>query len=589
MASYTAPLADFRFVLDAFLDIDSHLEQLFPPEQVSRDLIDSVLEEAARFAETELVPLNAVGDIEGCTLLSDGSVRTPSGFKQAYARLAAGGWLGLGASAEHGGTPMPVFVNLLVSEIFAAANISFADYVGLSMSGANLIQRSAPAPLRASYVPRIIRGEWAATMCMTEPHCGTDIGLLRTRATPRTDGTFGISGTKIFISGGDHDLTDNIAHLVLARLSDAPPGVKGVSLFLVPKFLPLSDGNLGTRNAVHALRIEHKMGYAGSATCQMEFANATGWLLGEPNRGLRELFPMINETRLLVALQGTATTEAAYQIASRYAQERLQGRAPGGARYPDRPADPLIVHPDVRRMLLAARAFVEGSRALVAWIGLQLDIARCHPHDPVRKRAQRQVAMLVPVVKATFTDLGFESCNLCLQVLGGHGYVRDNGIEQLVRDVRIAPIQEGANAVQALDLVFRKLAGDPAAFRDLLAMIEGELAKARACREIADLSECVQRLTPLLSDAAARLIAQAANAPDVAACGATDFQRAFGLYVLAWAWVRLAHAACIRHTDNRRAKLVLARFFIERMLPHATVHLANTRADAATILEWEGA
>ena len=443
MQTYTAPLRDMRFVLHELHPLQN---PEFPP-----DLLDSILEEAAKFCTEMLLPLNAAGDAEGCHF-ENGVVRTPAGFRAAYSAYAEAGWGALNASPEYGGQGLPEAMAKMVEEMVSACNLSFGLYPGLTHGAYLALESHGSEALKNLYLPKMVSGEWAGTMCLTEPHCGTDLGLLRTKAVPQEDGSYKLTGSKIFISAGEHDLTDNIIHLVLARLPDAPPGVKGISLFVVPKFLPDAAGNSGPRNGVSCAAIEHKMGIKASATCQMNFDDAIGWLVGPPHKGLQAMFVMMNSERLSVGTQGLGIGEAAYQAAVAYAHDRLQGRSLAGAKYPDKPADPIIVHPDVRRMLLTMRAYNEGCRALGVWVAKALDEAGQGSED-----ASDFVALMTPIVKALFTDLGFESANLAVQTYGGHGYIRDHGVEQYVRDARNAMIYEGTNGVQALDLVGRKL------------------------------------------------------------------------------------------------------------------------------------
>jgi len=458
MLTYTAPLRDMRFVLHELHD-SAGLSQLPGFEEITPDLMDTILDEAARFISATLLPLNASGDAEGCHY-ENGVVRTPKGFKEAYQAFVGGGWGALNADPAYGGQGLPECLGKLVEEMTCASNLAFGLYPGLSHGAYLALESHGSEALKSLYLPKLAAGSWSGTMCLTEAHCGTDLGLLRTKAVPQPDGSFAISGAKIFISAGEHDLTENIVHLVLARLPDAPAGVKGISLFVVPKFLPNTDGSVGRRNGVLCGGIEHKLGIKASATCQINFDAATGWLVGEPHKGMRAMFVMMNSERLSVGIQGLGVGEAAYQSAAAYARERLQGRSLSGAKRPDKPADPIIVHPDVRRMLMTMRAYNEGCRALGVWVANSLDrMERCT--DPAEREAAADfIGLLTPVVKALFTDLGFESTNLALQAHGGHGYIVEHGIEQLMRDARITMIYEGTNGVQALDLVGRKLPAD---------------------------------------------------------------------------------------------------------------------------------
>jgi butyryl-CoA dehydrogenase len=426
-------------------------------EDFSDDVVDAVLAEAAKLSETVLGPLNRSGDEQGCEF-ENGVVRTPDGFKEAYDQFTAGGWTALGGDPEFGGQNVPQSIGLLISEMNSSANLAFTMYPGLSHGAYHALHQWGSGELKSRYLPKLVDGSWSGTMCLTEPHCGTDLGLIRTRAEPSVIGSgYSITGTKIFISAGEHDLTENILHLVLARLPDAPEGVAGISLFLVPKFLPKDDGSLGERNGVACGAIEHKMGIKASSTCVMNFDAATGFLVGAPHKGMRAMFTMMNAARLAVGVQGLSIAEASYQGAVAYARDRLQGRALSGAQSPELPADSILVHPDVRRLLLGMRANIEGGRALVAWVAHELDVSE-RDADPARRAAADElVSLLTPVVKAHLTDVGSECANAGVQVLGGHGYIREHGMEQFIRDARICQIYEGTNGVQAMDLVGRKL------------------------------------------------------------------------------------------------------------------------------------
>ena len=455
MQTYKAPLRDMRFLLHEVFG-GTALASRPGEESLAPDLVDSILEEAGRFVEEVLAPLNAAGDEEGCHY-ENGVVRTPKGFKAAYGLFREGGWTALACDPEYGGQGLPECVNKLVEEMICSANLSFSLYPGLSRGAYQALRDHGTEELKRRFLPKLASGVWSGTMCLTEPHCGTDLGMLRTRAVPQEDGSYLLSGNKIFISAGEHDLTENIIHLVLARLPDAPAGSRGISLFLVPKFLPDEQDRPSARNGVLCTAIEHKMGIKASATCQLTFENAKGWLVGAPHRGLAAMFTMMNSERLSVGIQGLAIGEAAYQSAVAYARERIQGRSLSGVKNPDQPADPIIVHPDVRRMLLTMRAYAEGCRALGLWVAQALDTIERSAEPAAREKAEDFTALMTPIVKALFTDLGFEAANLAVQVYGGHGYIRDHGVEQYVRDARIAMIYEGTNGIQALDLVGRKL------------------------------------------------------------------------------------------------------------------------------------
>ncbi len=456
MLTYRAPLEEYRFVLHELFDYDGVVASLPGYEEGTSDLADAVIEECAKFCENELMPLYQSGDAEGCTF-ENGEVRTPKGFKQAYDAFVEAGWPGLAASTEYGGQGLPKTLQLMLDELVCSTNLSFGIYPGLSHGAYNAIELHGTDDQKALYLPKIAEGTWSGTMCLTEPQCGTDLGLIRTKAEPRDDDAYAITGTKVFISAGEHDLTENIIHLVLARLPDAPPGIKGISLFIVPKFLPNGSSGPGPRNAVECGAIEHKMGIHASSTCVMNFDGAAGFLIGEKHKGMRCMFTMMNAARLAVSMQGLGLAETAYQSAVAYARDRVQGRALKGAKYPDKPADPIIVHPDVRRTLMSMRACNEAARALAIWLAMALDKSERHPDAEKRQEADDLVALLTPVVKAYFTDHGFDATNAAVQIHGGHGYIREHGMEQLVRDARIAQLYEGANGIQGLDLVGRKM------------------------------------------------------------------------------------------------------------------------------------
>jgi alkylation response protein AidB-like acyl-CoA dehydrogenase len=593
MTTYSAPLRDMRFVLHELLDV-GQLAALPGYEEATPDLIDAVLEEGAKLAENVLFPLNRPGDEAGCSF-ENGVVRTPQGFKDAYDQFAQAGWIGLAADPAFGGQGLPAVVKVAVDEMVCSANLSFGTYPGLSGGAYKAIEHHADEALKALYLPRLVDGSWSGTMCLTEPQCGTDLGLIRTRAEPRDDGSCAISGTKIFISAGEHDLTENIVHLVLARLPDAPAGIKGISLFLVPKFLP-RDGAPGPRNGVRCGGLEHKMGIKASATCVMNFDGATGWLIGEPHRGMRAMFTMMNEARLEVGVQGLGVAETAYQSAVAYARERLQGRALSGAKQPDQPADPILVHPDVRRMLLTMRAFSEGARAMAYWIGMTVDRARRDPEPEARKAAEDLVALMTPILKAYFTDQGSACANLGVQVMGGHGYIREWGMEQLVRDARITQLYEGANGIQALDLVGRKL---PAHFGRLLrsffhpvmAFVERHQTDAELAEFVLPLAKAFARLQHITLHVAQ----QGMRDPNEAGAASSDYLRLFALVAMAYLWARMAEIARRRLAEGTgerafyQAKLDTARFFMAKVLPENGALFAQIMAGSAPLMQFEDA
>ncbi|HRJ59868.1 MAG TPA: acyl-CoA dehydrogenase C-terminal domain-containing protein [Azospirillaceae bacterium] len=592
MAAYAAPLREMRFVYQELFDFDA-VQALPGLEEVSADLVDTVLEEAAKICQEVLHPLNRSGDEEGCHF-ENGVVRTPAGFKEAYKLFAEGGWTSLNCDPEYGGQGMPKLVNSLVEEMICSANLSFGMYPGLTHGAYTALHGYASDELKALYLPKMVSGEWTGAMCLTEPHCGTDLGLLRTKAIPQADGSYKVTGTKIFISAGEHDMADNIIHLVLARLPDAPKGVKGISLFLVPKFLPDADGNAGPRNGVACGAIEHKMGIKASATCVMNFDDATGWLVGEPNKGMRAMFAMMNEERIAVGMQGLGLAEASYQGAVTYARERLQGRSLTGTKRPDLAADPLLVHPDVRRMLLTQRALNEGGRALAAWVSREHDMATYHPDPAKRQEAEDFVALMTPIVKAFLTDNGFEATNLGVQVFGGHGYIREHGMEQYVRDARIAQIYEGANGVQALDLVGRKLPAHMGRylrrfFHPVFEFIETRQEDESLAEFVGPLAKAFGRL----QQATALVARKGMSNPDEAGAASVEYLHLFGYVAFAYLWARSAEIALKKadadETGFYKAKLATARFFMARILPRTSALFAALSAGNETLAAFDDA
>jgi 3-(methylsulfanyl)propanoyl-CoA dehydrogenase len=594
MTVYRAPQRDMRFVLHELLGVEQ-LAQLPGYEEVSGELIDQVIEEGAKLCEGVLFPINRAGD-RGC-VYENGVVRTPDGFKDAYDAFVAGGWTGLAADPEYGGQGLPKTLKCVVDEMVCSANLAFSTYPGLSGGAYHAISLHADAELKARYLPKLAEGRWSGTMCLTEPQCGTDLGLIRTRAEPNGDGSHALTGTKIFISAGEHDLSENIVHLVLARLPDAPKGIKGISLFLVPKFLPKDDGEAGPRNGVMCAGIEHKMGLAGSATCVMNFDAATGWLLGEPHRGMRAMFTMMNDARLEVGIQGLGVAETAHQSAVAYARERLQGRALTGAKQPERPADPILVHPDVRRMLLTMRALTEGERALAYWIGMAIDRAARDPDPLARQATEDLVALMTPIVKAYFTDQGSACTNLGVQVMGGHGYIREWGMEQLVRDARITQLYEGANGIQALDLVGRKLPAHYGRclrtfFHPVMAFIEQHQADAALAEFVLPLAKAFARLQQITLHVAQTGLRN----PDEAGAASSDYLRLFALVAMAYIWARMAQVAQSRlaavadgESSFYAAKIRTARFFMTKLLPESSARFAQIMAGAAPVMEFQDA
>ena len=591
MATYQAPLRDMRFVLHELLGAEREFAALPGFEETTRDLIDPVLEEAAKLCENVMFPLLRVGDQEGC-IFEDGEVRTPTGFREAYRAYVEGGWGGLTCNPEFGGQGLPHTLSVFVEEMLQSSNMALALYAGLTHGACIAIDKHASEDLRRRYLPKLVDGTWSGVMCLTESHCGTDLGLLRTRAEPADDGSYRVTGTKIFITGGEQDLSENIVHLVLARLPDSPAGVKGISMLLVPKFLAEEDGSRGERNAVSCGSIEHKMGIRAASTCVMNYDGATGYLIGEPHRGLRAMFSMMNYERLMVGQQGLSLAEVAYQSAAAYARERLQGRSLKGPVAPDLPADPIIVHPDVRRMLLTARAYNEAARALLAWVSLQVDRSTHHPDPAAREAADDVVSLFTPVIKAFFTDYGFESCNLCQQVFGGHGYISEWGMEQLVRDARIAQIYEGANGIHALDLAGRKLSMNGGrAIQAYMKSVSDFVAERRGNPDLDEFVEPLQAALERLAQATRWLNEAAREDPDEIGAASYDYLRLLALVAFGRMWAQSAEIALANqegdNTGFYRAKLATARFFVRRLLPNTASLLATLSAGADAVMELE--
>ena len=596
--SYTPPLRDMKFVLHELLNVTDELKMLPAHAEVDAATIDAVLEEGGKFAAEVLAPINQSGDREGCVHDRETrSVRTPAGYKEAYAKYVEGGWPALAADAEFGGQGLPHIVNQAFYEMLNSANQAWTMYPGLSHGAYECLHAHGTPEQQRTYLPKIVSGEWTGTMCLTEPHCGTDLGLLRTKAEPviggEADGTYRITGSKIFISAGEHDMAPNIVHLVLARLPDAPPGSKGISLFVVPKFLVNADGSPGARNGIFAAGIEHKMGINGSATCQLVLENAVGTLVGEPHKGLSAMFVMMNAARIGVGMQGLGLTEVAYQNAVAYAKDRLQMRSLSGTKAPDKPADPIIVHPDVRKMLLTARAYAEGGRALAMWTTLQIDKALNTDDEDERKECEDLVALITPIVKAFLTDNAWIATSHCMQVFGGHGYVKEWGMEQYVRDARINMIYEGTNTIQALDLLGRKVLGDNGAklkkFGKLVTEFIEDNGTDEAMQEfvnpLADLGDKVTKLTTELG-------MKAFQNHDEVGGAAVDYLRVCGHLVFAYFWARMAKIALAKKDSGDpfyTAKLHTARFYFAKLLPETAGLIRTARSGVAPLLAMDEA
>ena len=590
MPTYSAPTKDLQFLLHDVLNVAA--SDIPGYDELERDFTGAILDEAGKLASEVLAPLNTVGDAQGCTL-ENGVVRTPDGFKDAYDQMRAGGWMGLDMDPDYGGQGMPYLIGSAVGEMFVSANMAFNMYQGLTHGAASAIHAHGTDQQKATYLPQMIEGSWTGTMNLTEPHAGTDLGLMRSKAEPQDDGSYKISGTKIFISAGEHDLADNIVHLVLAKIAGAPEGIKGVSLFIVPKFLVNDDGSLGDRNGVSCGKLEEKMGIHGNSTCVMNYDGATGYLLGEAHKGMRAMFTMMNEARLGVGLQGYAQAAVAYQNAVIYATERLQGRDVTGAKNPDGPADPIIVHPDIRRNLMEQKSFVEGARAFTMW-GAHL-IDRAHRKDDAA--ADGLISLLTPVIKGFQTDKGFEMAVQAQQVYGGHGYIEETGMSQFARDARIAMIYEGANGVQALDLVGRKLSQDGGkhvmAFFDLVkSFIKDNEANAELKSGFLD---PLKTASKDLQAAGMYFMAEGMKNPNNALAGSYDFMHLFGHVCLGLMWAKMARASYAALDDGTtdgafyQAKLATGRFYMTRQLPATAMHLARIQSGADPVMALDAA
>jgi len=594
MADYSAPLRDMQFVLKEVFEVGKLWESLPKVQKtIDIDTAEAILEEAAKISGHLLAPLNRSGDEEGCQW-NDGVVTTPKGFKEAYQTFIEGGWCGLAGNPEFGGMGMPKMIGAQIEEMIQAANISFGLYPMLTAGACLAIDYHATDELKEKYLPNMYAGVWAGSMCLTESHSGTDLGIIRTKAEPQADGSYSVTGTKIFITGGEHDLSDNIIHLVLAKLPDAPAGPKGISLFLVPKILTNDDGSLGDRNAVSCGSIEHKMGIKASATCVMNFDGAKGWLVGELNKGLACMFTMMNYERLGVGVQGLAAADRSYQNAVEYARDRIQGRSPSGVVETDKVADPIIVHPDVRRMLMNIRAMNEGSRAFSTYVAKYLDIAKFTENEAEKEHADAMVALLTPVAKAFLTDRGLESTVHGQQVFGGHGYIREWGQEQLVRDVRIAQIYEGANGIQALDLMGRKVAANGGKFFELFANDVAEFIEVN--RDQADMQEFIEPLAgsiERLSDVTEYVLEAAAKDSNVLGAASVEYLDLFGYVAFAYMWALMAKVAGKKVTEDTSgfydAKQKTARYYFSRILPKAIslVESIKSGSDAMMALNVE--
>ncbi|USG61789.1 acyl-CoA dehydrogenase C-terminal domain-containing protein [Sneathiella marina] len=590
MPIYNAPVKDIKFVLNDLLGVDK-MTNMPGFEDATPDMVDAILTEGAKLMSEVIQPLNQVGDSEGCTW-NDGDVKTPTGFKEAYDEYRQAGWMGLDADPDYGGQGLPHVIGIAFAEMMSSANMAFGMYPGLTHGAYASIHRHGTDEQKQTWLPKMVTGDWTGTMNLTEPHCGTDLGLMRTKAVPQEDGSYKVSGTKIFISAGEHDMSDNIVHLVLAKIPGGPEGIKGVSLFIVPKFILDADGNPGDRNGVACGSIEHKMGIHGNSTCVMNYDDATGYLLGDAHKGMRAMFTMMNAARLGVGIQGLSQAEVAYQNAVVYAKDRLQGRSISGVKAPEKAADPIIVHPDIRRNLMMIRAFTEGARALGLWAGLQVDMVEKHPEADGRKAADEALGLLTPVIKAYFTDMGFDLAATAMQCFGGHGYIHEWGMEQFVRDARITQIYEGANGVQALDLVGRKLPQNLGRnLRQFFHPVDAFIQENMMDPEMKDYVMPLAKAFAKLQQGTALLGEKGMKNPDEAGAASTEYLRMFGLVALGFMWAQMAKIAkqkLAEGTDDPQffeTKLVTARFFFERMIPDVSSLLVKMSAGSNTMME----
>ncbi|SLN29022.1 acyl-CoA dehydrogenase C-terminal domain-containing protein [Oceanibacterium hippocampi] len=589
MPIYEAPVKDIRFVLNDLIGVQKYAN-LPHFSEATPDVIDAILEEGGKFLSEVIQPLNQVGDHEGCTW-KDGEVTTPTGFKDAYKAYCEAGWGTLSSDPDYGGQGLPHYLGIVFAEMMSSANLAFGMYPGLSHGAYEALRQHGTDEQKAMFLPKLVSGEWTGTMNLTEPHCGTDLGLMRTKAEPNDDGTYRVSGTKIFISAGEHDLAENIIHLVLAKIPGGPEGIKGVSLFLVPKFRIEADGSLGDRNGVSCGSIEEKMGIHGNSTCVLNYDNAIGYLIGEPHRGMRAMFTMMNAARIGVGMQGLGIAEVAYQNAVVYARERIQGRSISGVKAPEQAADPIIVHPDVRRMLLQIRAFTEGSRAFALWAGVSLDLAESASDASERRDAEDFLALVTPVLKSFLTDGGFEAANLAMQCYGGHGYIREWGMEQFVRDARITQIYEGANGVQALDLVGRKLSANMGrSLRQFFHPVDRFLQENMGDPEMKDVVMPLAKAFAHLQQGTLWIAENGLKNPDNAGAASSDYLKLFGLVALGFMWgrtVKVAREKLANGADDPpflETKLATARFFFARMLPETSSLVAKINAGADSLM-----
>jgi alkylation response protein AidB-like acyl-CoA dehydrogenase len=592
MPSYTPPLRDMQFVIHEVFNVVDELKQIPKHADIDADTINAVLEEGGKFAAEVTFPLNASGDAEGCTLdNTTHAVTTPKGFKEAYAQYVEGGWAALGCDPEYGGQGLPFVVNTLFYEMLNSANQAWTMYPGLTHGAYAALEAHGTPEQKATYLPKMTSGEWTGTMCLTEPHCGTDLGLMRTKAEPQADGTYKITGNKIFISAGEHDMAENIIHLVLARLPDAPPGIKGISLFIVPKFHVNKDGSVGERNGIYCSGLEHKMGIKASATCQMTLEGAVGTMVGQPNKGMQGMFVMMNAARLGVGNQSLGLTEVAYQNALAYAKDRIQMRSLTGPKAKDQPADPIIVHPDVRKMLLTAKAYAEGGRALEAFCAMLLEKEHHHPDEKVRKDSGDLLALLTPIAKAFLTDNGHIATNACMQVFGGHGFIKEWGMEQYVRDNRINMIYEGTNTIQSLDLLGRKvLSNNGATLRKFGKLVAQLVAEEGVNEKMAEFVNPIAYLGDQMTKFTTEIGFKGFQNPDEVGAAAVDYLRVMGHLVFGYFFARMAQVALRKIAEGNQdpfyqAKLQTARFYFAKLFPETATAMRTARTGSKVLMD----
>ncbi len=592
MTTYKAPLRDMQFVMQDLLNFEKHYQSLPDCDEVNQELIDAILGEASKFSEEVVAPLNAVGDEAGCEMLDDGEVRTPPGFKEAYQQYVEGGWPSLDQPSQYGGQDLPMSIGMTIREMAGTANWSWAMYSGLSHGAMETIDAHGSDEQKALFMEPLVSGRWTGTMCLTEAHCGTDLGLLKTKAEPAADGTYRVTGSKLFVSSGEHDLAENIVHIVLARLPGSPPGTKGISLFIVPKFVPNDDGSIGERNNVRCGALERKMGIHGNSTCLLNFDGATGYLVGEENKGLAYMFTFMNFARLGTGLQGLAHSELAFQKSLAYARDRLQMRSLSGPKNPAGPADPIIVHPDVRRMLLTQKAFAEGGRALIYFASTQADILTKSADPEARELANHVLSFLTPIIKAFLTEVGFESANLGLQCFGGHGYINEWGVEQNVRDARISMLYEGTTGIQALDLLGRKVLGTRGkALAPVTAFILDFCKRSRSRKELRPYLKTLVRLTKQWQSLTRKIGFAAMRDRDAVGAASVDYIMFSGYLLLGVAWAASARAAHWRLEQGTseeafyRAKIRTAEFYFAKILPRTTSLLETMSAGPEPLMK----